>query len=318
MTSNPTVYFHDHARVQPDPGPEILAGLRESPRSISPKFFYDERGSELFTAITRLPEYYPTRTEISLLREHAEDISRLVGDDVLLIEYGSGSSEKIRILLDNVRPAIYAPLDISRDYLAQAAESLGQEYPWLEIHATCVDFTSEFELPFDSDRRRVGFFPGSSIGNFSREEAADFLARIRHLVGDRGGLLLGVDLKKDVAVLNAAYNDSAGVTAAFNLNVLTHLNREYGANFDPGSFRHFAAYDEELGCIQMFLISCRDQQVQIGEAVIDLKAGERIHTENSFKYSLDEMTEMARGAGFEHHHSWVDADQLFGVLYLHN
>lgn len=318
MNSISSVHFHDHARVQSDPIPEILAGLKQAPRSISPKFFYDEKGSQLFTDITRLPEYYPTRTEVGLLRTYAGEIGELIGEDVLLIEYGSGSSEKIRILLDNLRPGIYAPLDISRDYLAQAARSLGEEYPWLEIHAVCVDFSEAFELPFASERRRIGFFPGSSIGNFSRQAAAEFLQRIRQLVGEQGGLLLGVDLKKDTATLNAAYNDSAGVTAQFNLNLLEHLNREYQANFDTCAFQHFAAYNESDGCIQMFLESTRDQQVSIGGESFAFQAGERIHTENSFKYSIDEVLEMGRNAGFSDHTIWTDEQNLFGVFYLTN
>ena len=318
MNSLSSVHFHDRSQEVDDRGDEILSGLLNRPRSLSPKFFYDEKGSELFTEITCQPEYYLTRVETGLLREHVDEISELIGDDFILIEYGSGSSEKIRILLESLRPAIYAPLDISRDYLAQAARALGREYPWLEVHATCVDFTGEFELPFVSRKRRVSFFPGSSIGNFERHEARAFLKRIRNLVGDDGGLLLGVDMKKDTDVLNDAYNDEKGVTAAFNLNVLTHLNREYGADFDVSSFSHEARYNDQEGCVQMFLVSERAQEVRVGGACIALVEGEKIHTENSHKYTVAEVTEMAREAGFGRVNIWQDPEGLFGVFYLHN
>ena len=252
------------------------------------------------------------------MRDHASEISQLIGEDFLLIEYGSGSSEKIRILLDSLRPSLYAPLDISRDYLAQAAEALGREYPWLEVHATCVDFTADFELPFESEKRRVSFFPGSSIGNFERNDAMAFLTRIRSLVGADGGLLIGVDMKKDIRVLNDAYNDKSGVTADFNLNILEHLNREYGANFDLGQFRHEAAYDAAQGCIQMFLVSTCDQSVSVAGHNFQFAAGEKVHTENSHKYTVDEVLAMAVGAGFSRAKTWLDEDALFGVFYLYS
>ena len=313
-----SVFFYDQSVEQTDFIHEILAGFQASSKFASPKFFYDERGSELFTQITRQPEYYLTRIETGLLREHAGEISELIGDDSMLIEYGSGSSEKIRILLDSLRPSIYAPLDISRDYLAQAAEALGKENPWLEVHATCVDFTDEFKLPFESDKRRVSFFPGSSIGNFSRQEAAGFIERIRNLVGDAGGLLIGVDLKKDVTILNEAYNDAKGVTADFNLNLLAHLNREYDATFDLDGFSHYAAYNTTEGCIEMYLVSQRDQSVRIRDTEIQFTAGERIHTENSHKYTVQEVLEMAQSAGFSEAEVWLDGNSLFGVFYLYS
>jgi len=317
MNSLSTVYFYDQGVEPEDFSEEILVGLNAKPKRLSPKFFYDERGSHLFTEITRQPEYYLTRTETLLLQTHAQEISELIGDDFLLIEYGSGSSEKIRILLESLRPSIYAPVDISRDFLADAAEALGREYPWLEVHATCVDFTNEFELPFASEKRRVSFFPGSSIGNFDRIEALEFLARIRKLVGDDGGLLIGVDMKKDEALLNRAYNDARGVTAAFNLNILEHLNREYDADFDLDSFAHEASYNEDLGCIQMFLVSKKDQSIDVAGSVIDLQAGEKIHTENSHKYTVAEVIAMAETAGFTSYRVWQDDQKLFGVFYLY-
>ncbi|MBL6690183.1 MAG: L-histidine N(alpha)-methyltransferase [Pseudomonadales bacterium] len=318
MNSLSTVHFYDRSVEIDDHGDEILTGLLEKPRTLSPKFFYDEKGSELFTEITRQPEYYLTRVETALLRKHVDEISELIGEDFILVEYGSGSSEKIRILLDSLKPAIYAPLDISGEYLAQAAQALGREFPWLEVHATCVDFTGEFELPFTSTKRRVSFFPGSSIGNFDRSEAQSFLGRIRNLVGDAGGLLLGVDMKKDPRILNEAYNDRQGVTAAFNLNILVHLNREYGADFNVESFRHEARYNEEEGCIQMFLKSEQDQRVNLMGTCLEFTQGEKIHTENSHKYTVAEVEEMANEAGFSKIRTWQDDQGLFGLFYLSN
>jgi dimethylhistidine N-methyltransferase len=318
MNSLSTVYFYDQGVETSDLSEEILAGLNRTPKTLSPKFFYDEKGSQLFTEITRQPEYYPTITETQLLRDYASEISELIGEDFLLIEYGSGSSEKIRILLDSLRPSLYAPLDISRDYLAQAAEALGREYPWLEVHATCVDFTAEFELPFESEKRHVSFFPGSSIGNFERSEAAAFLSRIRSLVGADGGLLIGVDMKKDILVLNEAYNDKKGVTADFNLNILEHINREYSADFDLSQFRHEAKYDVTKGCIQMFLVSTCDQSVSVGGHHFQFVDGEKIHTENSHKYTVEEVLVMALGAGFSKAKTWLDEEELFGVFYLYS
>ncbi len=242
----------------------------------------------------------------------------MIGKDFLFIEGGSGYTEEIRILLDSLRPSLYAPLDISRDYLAWAAEALGREYPWLEVHATCVDFTVEFELPFESEKRHVSFFPGSSIGNFERGEAAAFLGRIRSLVGADGGLLIGVDMKKDVGVLNDAYNDKRGITADFNLNILEHINREYGADFDLSQFTHEAGYDVEQGCIQMFLVSTCCQSVSVAGRDFEFAEGEKIHTENSHKYNVDEVLEMAVGAGFLKAKTWLDEDELFGVFYLYS
>ncbi len=310
------MYFYDQSVPGEDVATEVKQSLARSPKSIAPKFFYDERGSELFTEITRLPEYYLTRVETGLLRRHADEIASLTGENCQLIEYGSGSSEKIRLLLESLRPSVYAPLDISTEYLAQAANALASEYPWLEVHAVSVDFTDEFTLPFDREGRRVSFFPGSSIGNFSRPEAAAFLKRIRGLVGDDGALLIGVDLKKDEAVLNAAYNDAAGVTAAFNLNVLHHLNSELNADFDVEQFSHVAAYNDDEGCIQMHLRSEVEQTVSLDGQAISFSAGEMIHTENSHKYAVDEFLMMAKDAGFERSQSWLDDDSYFGVFFL--
>ncbi|HKI75453.1 MAG TPA: L-histidine N(alpha)-methyltransferase [Pseudomonadales bacterium] len=317
MSNAQPIYFYDHLPEPEDASAQLIEGLNQSSKAISPKFFYDERGSELFTEITRQPEYYPTRTEIGLLRSIRESLRRLIGDDSVLIEYGSGNSEKIRLLLESLRPRVYAPLDISGDYLARAAEAVASEHPWLEVHATCIDYSREFDLPFDVEGRKVGFFPGSSIGNFTPEEAREFLIQVRSQLGEDGALLIGVDMKKDESVLNRAYNDAAGVTAAFNLNVLTHINREFDANFRVDSFEHLAEYNAEEGCVQMFLVSKQDHVVHIAGEKVRFAAGERIHTENSHKYSEAEFLAMAREAGFDDSEVWQDDNGWFSVFYLH-
>ncbi len=312
------ITFYDKHPATGEATAELVEGLTSKAKSIPPKFFYDQRGSELFTEITRTPEYYPTRTEMKLLEEPREQLRHLVGPDSVVIEYGSGSSRKIRLLLENLRPKIYSPLDISKDYLADSAEGVADEFPWLDVRAVCTDFTRDFDLPFETEGRRLGFFPGSSIGNFSRAEATEFLAKVNQQLGDTGALLIGVDMKKDLGVLERAYNDAAGVTADFNLNVLTHLNREYGATFETDKFEHLAEYNEALGCIQMFLVSREQQEVRLGETSIMFDEGERIHTENSHKYAAGEFIEMAEAAGFGHHDCWQDENSWFSLFYLYN
>jgi|TARA_B110000263_G_C15295080_1_gene505242 dimethylhistidine N-methyltransferase len=316
VSNQSSLFFYDINTVLEDTQKEVTLGLQRPQKMISPKFFYDEMGSKLFMEITRQPEYYLTRTEISLLSEYADEMAGLMGENCLLIEYGSGSSEKIRILLESLRPRAYAPLDISKEYLAAAAGALASEFPWLEVHATCLDFTEDFELPFTMDARRVAFFPGSSIGNFSRTEARAFLGRARRLVGDEGGMLIGVDLKKDIAVLNAAYNDSNGITEKFNLHVLTHLNERFDADFDLKNFAHSAVYESEKGCVAMYLTSLAAQNVQIAGTSISFEAGEKIHTENSHKYAKEEFLDMALDAGFTQHRFWTDINNRFGIFYL--
>ncbi len=308
--------YYDTPPEPEDSEEQVLAGLLAAEKTIAPKFFYDEVGSDLFTRITRQPEYYLTRTELKVLRENAVNISDRIGPDSLLIEYGSGSSEKIRVLLESIRPKVYAPLDISGDYLTESAATLAAEYPWLEVRATCVDYSSDFELPFEIDARPVAFFPGSSVGNFSKAAALQFLERVQCLVGEGGGLLIGVDLAKDTEILNAAYNDANGVTEKFNLNVLNHLNHAFSGNFDTDQFAHVASYNEREGCVQMFLESQSIQCVKIAGREIEISEGERIHTENSHKYSLDEFLAMARKAGFQHHECWTDDQDWFAVIFL--
>ena len=310
------IFYESDALVE-DGAAQIRESLSGRTKSIPPKFFYDETGSRLFTEITRQPEYYLTRTELSLLQKHAGEISQLIGDDSLLIEFGSGSSEKIRVLLEGLKPRVYAPLDISRDYLAEAAGEIASEYPWLEVRAACLDYTRDFELPFSVNARHVGFFPGSSIGNFNPDDATAFLTRVRSLVGERGGLLIGVDMKKDHERLNAAYNDANGLTELFNLNVLSHLNSEFGGDFAPDQFRHVAQFNADLGCIQMFLESTKAQVVEVAGESFEFTKGESIHTENSFKYSVEEFLKMAGRAGFSNNECWQDENGWFSVFYLH-
>lgn len=315
--SQPSQYeLHEHEILDVDVADELLAGLEQQSKSIAPKFFYDEKGSELFTEITNTKEYYVTRTEIDLLKRYGVEMAECIGSDSLLIEYGSGSSEKIRILLDQVKPKIYAPLDISRDYLDIAAAGVAEEYPWLDVKAACVDYTQPFTLPFPLLDNSAGFFPGSSIGNFTPENAVDFLSRVKQQLDGKGGLLIGVDLKKDHDVLNAAYNDVSGVTAAFNLNILSHINTLVDSDFDTSQFSHHAKYNEELGCIQMFLESLSSQRVEILGKSIEFAKGEMIHTEDSFKYSISDVELMARSAGFGQVRCWHDDKSWFGIFYL--
>ena len=303
------------ANVHADLREELLEGLRSPPRSINPKFFYNERGSELFSQICELEEYYPTRTEIEILASRRESIADALGPGCELVEPGAGSCEKVRYLLDELQPSAYLPLDISRDFLLESAARLRESFPELEVKPVVADFSEEFELP-DSAGRRVVFYPGSTIGNFEPRAAAAFLRRAADLVGEGGGLLIGVDLHKDPDVLNAAYNDSRGLTAAFNRNILHHANELLDADFDPDGFEHVAFYNEPQQRIEMHLESRESQTVRCDDCVMEFAAGERIHTEYSHKYTIDGFGALAAEAGFEPRHCWTDANGLFSVHYL--
>jgi len=298
---------------------DVMAGLSRPEKSLPPKYFYDARGCALFEAICELPEYYLTRAELALMRLHVGDMARHLGPKCALIEYGSGSALKTRILIGAIAPVAYVPIDIARAELAATAADIAREFPRVRVRAVCADYSRPLALPELDDldaRRRLGYFPGSTIGNFTSAEASAFLALAREQVGAGGALLIGVDLKKDPARLNAAYNDASGVTADFNLNLLARINRELGADFDLAAFRHRAFYEEKHGRIEMHLESIRDQAVTIGGRAFRFRKGETIHTENSCKYSVEEFQQLAAGAGLTPRACWTDADHLFSVHYL--
>ncbi|MGD8619520.1 MAG: L-histidine N(alpha)-methyltransferase [Gammaproteobacteria bacterium] len=306
--------FHDFHPPAEDLLGEVLGGLTCLPKRLPPKFFYDRRGSQLFDAITRLPEYYPTRTEIGILQEQGEAIAEHLGHDPVLIELGSGSPRKIRVLLDSLHPAVYMPVDISAEHLRDSASHIARDYPEMQVEAVCADYSASLHLPdLLQEAARAAFFPGSSIGNFEPAAAVALLRDIGEVLGPGGAMLIGVDLKKDWQKLEAAYNDTRQLTAAFNLNLLTRINREAGADFDITRFAHRAFYNEVEGRIEMHLASTCDQQVHIDGQCIGFGAGETIHTENSYKYSVEEFQELGMEAGYEAERVWTDPDELFSV-----
>lgn len=313
------IAFHD---LQPDAGSfleEVLAGLSGAQKALSPKYFYDARGCELFDAICGLAEYYPTRTEMAMMQECAPEMAMRLGPDCVLIEYGSGTSRKTRVLIAELEPRAYMPVDIAGGQLKVSAMELEAAFPRLKIIAVCADYSRLLTLPeIDTvgARRRVIYFPGSTIGNFTAPEARLFLQNARALAGAEGAMLVGVDLKKDSALLHAAYNDAQGITAEFNLNLLARINRELGANFDLSAFRHRAFYNAGAGRIEMHLESLRTQRVTLGGRSFDFRSGETIHTENSYKYSVGEFQQLARSAGFEPAACWTDPRQWFAVHLL--
>jgi L-histidine N-alpha-methyltransferase len=297
---------------------EIITGLSQTNKMISPKYFYDQAGSQLFDEICELPEYYPTRTELNIMETHIDEIVDLVGPRASLIEFGSGSSLKTRILLEHLdSPAVYVPVDISREHLFESSRVLEKNFPDLEILPVAADFTQTFPLPNPTimPLRNLVYFPGSTIGNFTPDQAHQLLKVMHQEAGVDGALLIGVDLKKDKVILERAYNDSKGVTARFNLNVLKRLNREFGANFDLSAFQHKAIYDEAYGRIEMHLISTKAQTFTMGGKLFSMNSGESIVTEHSHKYSLTEFSEMAEKAGFVVDQVWTDPDSLFSVQY---
>ena len=297
---------------------DLLAGLSATPRSVSPKYFYDAVGSELFEQICELPEYYPTRTEMALLAHHAADIAALAGPRAEIVEFGAGALQKIRLLLDAFdTPAGYLPIDISGEHLNAAAAVLKRDYPSLSIQPVVADYTQRLLLPAPAtgSGRRIGFFPGSTIGNFTPAEALRFLQLAAQVL--RGGaLLIGADLVKDPATLHAAYNDSQDVTAAFNLNLLARANRELGADFDLDHFAHHAFYNVPLKRIEMHLVSKRDQAVTVAGQRFELAEGDSIHTENSHKFTVASLRELALQAGFTAGPVWTDPEKLFSLHWL--
>jgi len=311
------VTFHDHSPETLNLYDAVVEGLSRPRKMIPPKFFYDDRGSQLFDAICEQPEYYLPDAERSLLNSCAGELAGLIGTGRVVIEPGAGSLKKIRLLLEALQPGAYVPMDISHAYLRSAAERLAALFPWLPIHAACVDFTHSMPLPAPVPAGpRLAFFPGSSLGNFHPPEARGFLTLIRNTVGPDGMLLIGVDTKKPATILDAAYNDDAGLTAEFNLNLLHRIQRELDADCDPAGFSHHAFYNQEAGRIEMHLVSERPQQVAINGHRFDFEAGESVHTECSYKYAPEEFIALAGEAGFELVKYWLEDESMFGLYLL--
>ena len=308
-----------HASLLEEERAEILEGLKQSPKRISPKYFYDERGSELFDQICALPEYYPTRTEAKIMSANALEIADLVGPYASVIEFGAGSNDKARKLLRALQsPMAYVPVEISGEYAAEQAAQIEREFPELTVRPVIADFTKPFDLPdFESlPARNLIFFPGSTIGNFVRDEARNLLEVMRYEARDDGALLIGVDLVKSEEIVRAAYNDSEGVTARFNLNVLDHLNAGIGGSLDPAHFRHEAVYDRDLARIEMRLVCEKAHEAELGGETVCFEKGEYILTEYSHKYTVERFTALAGEAGWSSHRVWTDEDSLFSVHFM--
>lgn len=299
---------------------EVITGLSHAQKKLPAKLLYDQRGSEIFEKICRLPSYYPTRTETKILQGNAPEITKLIGENSLIIEPGSGAAEKVRILLSSMSGRIrYVPIEISREILLRTSQELIQEYDGVEVFPVCADFTKNLSLPLTVGHqtgKKVLFFPGSTIGNFEPDEARNFLSKASQMVGPCGGILIGVDTKKDPETLRLAYNDPEGVTSDFNLNLLARLNREMNADFIAHHFRHEAIYNEEKGRVEMHLKSLLPQLVRVNQTLFRFQEGETIHTENSYKYSVDEFSRLGETAGLSLVNHWVDEGSLFSVYYF--
>jgi dimethylhistidine N-methyltransferase len=298
---------------------DVLDGLTSPQKTLPCKYFYDAQGSEYFEQICERKEYYLTRTELDIMRQFAPEMAEVLRTGCMIVEFGSGSSLKTRVLLHNLRqPAAYLPVDISRDFLQETSRRLAEQYPALQVKPVCADFTKLIELPRIEApvAHKVVYFPGSTIGNFGPEEAIRLLESIVDLTGRTGGLLIGFDLKKSREILEPAYNDAAGITAAFNLNLLVRINRELCADFRVEQFRHYAFFNEPESRIEMHLVSETDQTVRIGTREIDIVRDESIHTENSYKYSQQQFREITTQVGFKVEKTWCDEHQLFCVQYL--
>jgi dimethylhistidine N-methyltransferase len=293
---------------------DVIDDLSQHPKRLSPKYFYDATGSELFEQITLLPEYYPTRTELGILRDRAGEIAAIIPEGAALVEFGAGATTKVRLLLEQCAFGAYVPVDISGDFLKAQADALRKDFPALSVYPVAADFTSPFALP-DAVKAmpKVGFFPGSTLGNFEPHEACAFLRSAREILGEGARMVIGVDLEKDERVLYDAYNDAAGITARFNLNVMVRINRELGGNFDTNAFMHRAIYNRDRHRIEMHLIAKKAQTVRVLGRSFSFRAGETIHTENSYKYSLERFTALARGSGWTALESWTDSAGMFSV-----
>ena len=296
---------------------ELLQGLCAENKNINPKFFYNERGSELFEQIMSLQEYYPTRTELSLLQRYSAEIAVIIGEGHVLLEPGAGNCAKVRTLLPFIKPSCYMPIDISGEFLFACAKELQQAYPQVDVHPVAGDMSAEFVIPAAYQHmRKTVFYPGSTISNYTPDAALKFLRHIASQLDKDGGLLIGVDLQKDVNVLHRAYNDVKGVTALFNLNILNHCNQLLGSDFDVSLFEHIAFYNEQECRIEMHLESQVDQQLNVAGENITFSAGERIHTEYSYKYTLESFAAMAKEAGLKAQKQWVDDDSWFSLQYF--
>ena len=298
---------------------DVIAGLSSDPRTLPCKYFYDERGAALFQKICELPEYYITRTELDILDRYRAEIASQLGPNIELIGLGTGAGTKTRILIEALeKPAVYVPIDISEKQLRKSSMLFQKIFPDLEILPVCADYLQPVVIPSPRHKaaRNVVYFPGSTLGNFEPNVALEFLQRIANVSGRGGGLLIGVDLQKDQSVIEAAYNDEAGVTAEFNLNLMAHINREIGANFDLSRWEHRAVYNSEAGRIEMYLISTTDQTVRIQDRQFHFRAGEKVLTEHSYKHTPEGFTALARQAGFNFVKLWMDDARLFGVFYF--
>jgi dimethylhistidine N-methyltransferase len=293
---------------------DVIDDLSQHPKRLSPKYFYDATGSELFEQITVLPEYYPTRTELGILRDRAGEIAAIIPQGAALVEFGAGATTKVRLLLEQCAFGAYVPVDISGDFLKAQADALRKDFPALSVYPVAADFTAPFALP-DAVKAmpKVGFFPGSTLGNFEPHEACAFLRSAREILGEGARMVIGVDLEKDERVLYDAYNDAAGVTARFNLNVMVRINRELGGNFDTNAFMHRAIYNRDRHRIEMHLIAKKAQTVRVLGRSFSFRAGETIHTESSYKYSLDRFKALAQGSGWTPRESWTDPAGMFSV-----
>jgi L-histidine Nalpha-methyltransferase len=319
MPDGSSFIFHDLAPGEDSFRDAVLAGLSTKPRSLPCKFFYDERGSALFEAICDVPEYYLTRTELSILETRADDIAERIGPNCRLVELGSGASRKVRLLLKALEaPLAYVPVDISRDYLRNAAASIAADFPDVEVVAVCADYTRPFQLPKITGPvgKTVGFFPGSTIGNFEPEAVVAFLTHCGKLLGPGAEMLIGADVKKDKAILDAAYNDAQGLNAAFNLNLLHRIAKELDSDIALDGFAHLAFYNPDEGRVELYIRSLNDQTAVIAGRRFSFAAGELIHTENSYKYAISQFHALAARAGFRALDTWTDPEGKFAVYYL--
>jgi len=307
-----TVFDEDNVLKQ-----ELLEGLLAEKKYINPKFFYDEAGSQLFEKIMQLPEYYPSRTEMTLLEKHQDEIAVAIGENKVLIEPGAGNCEKVQYILPTLQPKCYVPIDISADFLFESASNLQTKFPHVHIHAVADDMKAKVDVPEQfKTHHKVVFYPGSTIGNYKPVQALEFLKHVRELVGEKGGLLIGVDLQKDKEILDAAYNDKDGITALFNLNVLNHVNKLLDSKIDAELFEHVAFYNEERCRIEMHLECKADHQCDIEDlGQLSFFASERIHTEYSYKYTIESFSQLASQAGLKLENYWLDDDELFSVQY---